>query len=225
MKLKINNEVFDVEVHHKRIKNVYFKMKAPYQVVVSAPHHVDLNRISNVLLDKSEWILKHRYHLISKNRNGYQSIEDTVCFLGKRYSLFVNGGTVDDVQFDGISFHVTCCQKDVTQIIEKYFKDFFESIILNERQKWDELVKAYGVYRLPIISFRKLKGKWGFCRPSKSQIVLSSTLGFYPIECFRYVLLHEYAHLIEANHSKAFYRIIEKAMPDYKVFVKILKNL
>jgi predicted metal-dependent hydrolase len=36
------------------------------------------------------------------------------------------------------------------------------------------------------------------------------------------VLLHEYAHLLEANHSKRFYAIIESYMPEYKIYRKLL---
>ena len=36
------------------------------------------------------------------------------------------------------------------------------------------------------------------------------------IEFIEYVILHEFVHFIQPNHSKAFYAIIENYMPDYK---------
>ena len=38
-----------------------------------------------------------------------------------------------------------------------------------------------------------------------------------------YVVVHELAHLIEMNHSKKFYEIIAKILPDYKYRKKLLK--
>ena len=37
-----------------------------------------------------------------------------------------------------------------------------------------------------------------------------------PDEIIDYVVVHELAHIKEKNHSKAFYTVIEKYMPDYK---------
>ena len=52
--------------------------------------------------------------------------------------------------------------------------------------------------------------------PSKNQITLNLQLIHYDEKFIEYVVLHEYAHLIQPNHSKAFYHVIEKYMPDYK---------
>ena len=38
----------------------------------------------------------------------------------------------------------------------------------------------------------------------------------YPVEFIEYVILHEFAHFVHPNHSRAFYALIEKYMPDYK---------
>ncbi|HCK88937.1 MAG TPA: M48 family peptidase, partial [Erysipelotrichaceae bacterium] len=37
------------------------------------------------------------------------------------------------------------------------------------------------------------------------------------------VLLHEYAHLLVPNHSKAFYDIVRKYMPEWKTYSDMLK--
>ena len=43
-------------------------------------------------------------------------------------------------------------------------------------------------------------------------------------EAIDYVIVHELAHTFEHNHGKAFYKIIEKYMPDYKRRVQMLKE-
>ena len=62
----------------------------------------------------------------------------------------------------------------------------------------------------------KMTSRWGSCMPKKNQITLNSQLIHYQERFIDYVVIHEYAHLIQPNHSKAFYSIIEKYMPDYK---------
>ena len=68
-----------------------------------------------------------------------------------------------------------------------------------------------------------MKSRWGVCFPNKHSITLSTRLIHYPVECFEYVLLHEYAHFLVPNHSKEFYEVIEKYMPDYKERIKKMR--
>ncbi len=43
-------------------------------------------------------------------------------------------------------------------------------------------------------------------------------------EVVDYVVVHELCHLIEMNHSKAFWAQVERLMPDYKKQRKWLKE-
>ena len=45
-----------------------------------------------------------------------------------------------------------------------------------------------------------------------------------PSEVLDYVVVHELCHRKEMNHSRAFWREIEKVMPDYKKSVLWLNN-
>lgn len=56
---------------------------------------------------------------------------------------------------------------------------------------------------------------WGSCS-SRGQINLSSRLLFAPAEVVDYVIIHELAHLVEANHSERFWAIVSDIMPDYR---------
>ncbi len=56
---------------------------------------------------------------------------------------------------------------------------------------------------------------WGSCSP-QGNINLSTRLLFAPREVQDYVILHELAHLVEANHSDRFWAVIAQYMPDYK---------
>ena len=69
---------------------------------------------------------------------------------------------------------------------------------------------------------KKKKSYFGVCT-SENHIRFSYQLMRYPEEAIDYVVLHELAHTVHHNHSKAFWALVEKYMPDYKQRRRLLK--
>lgn len=77
------------------------------------------------------------------------------------------------------------------------------------------LNKKYFHMKVGRILFKYQKARWGSCS-SKGNINISTRLLFAPDDVLEYVCIHELAHLIEPNHSKRFWNLVKKAVPDYK---------
>lgn len=58
--------------------------------------------------------------------------------------------------------------------------------------------------------------RWGSCHTVKNIITLNSRLIEVPKEAVEYVVLHEFAHFLQPNHSRAFYAVVERYMPDWR---------
>ena len=54
------------------------------------------------------------------------------------------------------------------------------------------------------------KSRWGSCSPQDRTIRLSLELSSYPAWVRDYVIVHELAHLIVADHSASFWRIVNR---------------
>ena len=65
------------------------------------------------------------------------------------------------------------------------------------------------------------KKRFGSCSSSGS-ITLSCFLMLYPMAAAEYVAVHELCHLVYMNHSKEFYALVEKHMPDFRAREKLL---
>ena len=65
-------------------------------------------------------------------------------------------------------------------------------------------------------SLRKMKTLWGSCSYQDRTIRFNSLLYYMSDSFTEYIVLHEMAHLFVHNHSKDFYKIITKFMPNYK---------
>lgn len=68
------------------------------------------------------------------------------------------------------------------------------------------------------------KTRFGSCS-GKNSICFSYRLMQYSMDAIDYVVVHELAHIKHKNHSKKFYDLIEKYLPDYKERQRLLKNL
>ena len=58
--------------------------------------------------------------------------------------------------------------------------------------------------------------RWGVCNTKLKKVTLNSELVYKDMKCLDYVIVHELSHLIEANHSKRFWSLVEENCPDYK---------
>lgn len=72
------------------------------------------------------------------------------------------------------------------------------------------------------ISASSAKSRFASCN-SLGNLSFSFRLCLYPNEAIDYVVVHELAHMVEMNHSKRFWAVVEKYMPDYKARQKLLK--
>ncbi len=77
----------------------------------------------------------------------------------------------------------------------------------------------------PVIKFRKMVSQWGNCYPKKGVLTFNTNLMYASYECIEYVVLHEFTHFLEANHSGKFYKELEKTCPDWKERREKLKEI
>ena len=65
--------------------------------------------------------------------------------------------------------------------------------------------------------------RFGSCS-SQNALCFSYILMRYPEEAIDYVVVHELAHIKHHNHSRSFYALVGKYMPDYKRREKMLRE-
>ena len=73
------------------------------------------------------------------------------------------------------------------------------------------------------ITIRNQKTRWGSCS-SKGNLNFNCLLMLMPDKVLDYVVVHELCHLKQMNHSKKFWKEVERYMPDYKNYKKWLNE-
>ncbi len=78
-----------------------------------------------------------------------------------------------------------------------------------------------GVYHT--ITVRDQKSRWGSCS-SRGTLSFNYRLIFAPPRVLDYVVVHELCHLTHMDHSANFWGMVERVMPDYRVYKQWLKE-
>jgi len=99
--------------------------------------------------------------------------------------------------------------------IARALRDFYEAQARADIGRW---LPAYlpGLPRPPSrIRLRVLSSQWGSLAPDGT-LTLDLALVLGRPAAFEYVLVHELCHLVHADHSRAFWREVEKRCPDWR---------
>lgn len=73
------------------------------------------------------------------------------------------------------------------------------------------------------LSVRDPKSRWGSCAPD-GRLSFSWRLVLAPPSVLDYVVAHEVAHLVEANHGPAFWALVERLDPEFAAAKRWLKQ-
>ncbi|WP_455203857.1 M48 family metallopeptidase [Kaarinaea lacus] len=91
---------------------------------------------------------------------------------------------------------------------------------LSQKAKYHLKMALDDICRETGLSYRKLtvraqKTRWGSCSQQKN-ISLNRSLMFLPAPLLRYLLIHELCHTVHLNHSRAYWALVARWVPDYK---------
>ncbi len=90
-------------------------------------------------------------------------------------------------------------------------------------QKVEQFNKIYR-YRVNIIRIKNQKSRWGSCS-EKGNLNFNYRIALLPERIVDYIIVHELCHLGEFNHSKKFWNLVAKTIPDYVDIRMELKKL
>lgn len=78
-------------------------------------------------------------------------------------------------------------------------------------------------FRYNTINIKNQKTRWGSCS-KKGNLNFNYKISFLPSLISDYLIVHELCHLKEFNHSKGFWKLVEKTIPNYKSIKSELKK-
>lgn len=205
----------------KQVKNINMRISSKGEVVVSANPFVSMDKIDDFVSSKVSWIVKHQKSM--QERSQKSMIDDKhIVLFGNSLKIRKTTGKYNHVSYDKDTLYVQCReQADPEKVIRQFLDKLCRDVFLDIATLTFRSLSDYHL-EFPDVKIRDMKSRWGSCTPAKNSITLNRKLIHYPFEFIEYVVLHEFVHFIQPNHSKAFYNIIENYMPDYKTRMEMV---
>ncbi len=187
------------------------------ELVVRAPNRLSVEKIEQFIDKKHDWINKKSESIQSKKIQKTSYIEgEKFLYLGNRYPLNINSKNPKKLAFNGNTFSLHSGGKEE---FLAWYKAAFKKIALPRLEYYAKNHKFnYNQVRL-----KSQKTLWGSCSGSNN-INLNYLLICAPIAVVDYVIVHELCHTVHKNHSKDFWSLVEKILPNYKTNKSWLKD-
>ena len=213
-------------------KNCYIQIKNG-TVIIKVTRLTTEAFIMKFLNEKKEWILSNveKYEDNPTKNMHYENL-DYIYVLGKKYILRIlrkenikRSKVYLDTDINSLMVIIpnTISKYDevdkVKALIDKYYKDIAKEEVT---ACMNDLIERTGLKPDKIV-IKNLSATWGICS-SKRVISINQNLMMYSRHSIEYVCLHELCHLRHMNHSKEFWDLVEKYLPDYKLAKKELKE-
>ena len=186
-------------------------------IKVFAPLGTSLRKIEEKIKEKARWILKHQGEFLSyqpltparKYING-----ETHLYLGRQYMLFAEVAKKNEVKvYRGKLLVSHKAYTKVETVLKKWYKEKakeYFSLVLKEKIF---LFLKFAIAE-PSLVIREMSKRWGSCT-AKGKIILNPELIKAPKGSIEYVIIHELCHLVYYNHTKDFYNLQQRIMPDW----------
>lgn len=216
----------EYELVRSKIKNMYILIRNG-KVIVKVPKAISDNRIRNFINSKEEWINKKLKEFEKKSFKEKSYVSGEVFkVLGNDYTLNIEYGDFEKASVNLNNGYINICVSEncetvkIKELIEKMYYKIALMIVDKSVNMWKNILKIAP----DVVVIKKLKTAWGKCN-SKGKITINPDLMKYDQRVVDYVVLHEFCHLRYMNHSKDFWNMVSKYMPDYKLLRNELKNV
>ena len=233
MKLKYNNEIIQIHIKRSKRKTMSMSVNKDGSVTVKAPlRYPSDSEVLRFTEQKIDWILKQRVRqqeredmkLVRRFETDY-----SFPYLGEECLVEMQSAKKTNIAYeDGkIVIKTPFCEflknnyeadenkKAIEKLqsdLKKWYKNQAYAYVSKRVEHYQNII---GV-TVTDVSIKSRKRQWGSC-DSNGCLTFSWRLVMARPEAIDYVVIHELCHRKHMDHSRDFWNLVQKYMPDFKL--------
>ena len=226
--VEYNGEIIEYVVERKKIKNCYISVKDG-KVIVKVPNRISDKKVKELIEKRANWIIDNVKKQKQKIRPPHEYVDgEKFRILGKDAILDISYENIKQPKVKLLTENLNVIvpveyEQNDRKIIENAIESFYNELAEKEVEKAMRKMSMKVGLVPNRYKIKKLKSTWGNCSTTRN-ISINKNIIFYSRHSIEYVCLHELCHLRYMNHSKDFWNLVERNMPDYKLAEQELKE-
>ena len=202
-------------------KTVSIIIRANSDVDVLAPSRMPTSIIEQFVSSKAAWI-KRKLHYNNEIKASVQPKSftkgESFLFLGEPLNLAIATGKRAVEAGDGqllVTIPASTKIENKTDLIRRLIEKWYRAQAEVHLQQRTEQLATLIDKRPKLVAVKGYKSRWGSCHID-GRIYFNWRLIMAPTWVIDYVIVHELCHLIQHNHSKNYWSLVEAVMPDFR---------
>jgi predicted metal-dependent hydrolase len=184
---------------------------------VRAPRYVSIREIEVALTERDAWILRSLDEWRARRRDVFPRAWKSgalILYLGRELRLAVHPSRKRAVAADLINLSVLHPEPSDERGVEALVTRWLREEALRLLAPRVAEIAARVVAAPPTFKLSNARSEWGSCN-QHGVIRVSWRLVQLPPDLASYIVAHEVAHLVEMNHSKRFWNLVETLHPGH----------
>ncbi len=203
-------------------KSISLSVTREGRLVVRAPKRASMAVIEEAVKKRSLWILEKQQQSLARLDRFPVHVYaegEAFLFLGKDLTLYYSANAKKAFASGSVLFVPANKREKAAQAVETWYK---EQARVHFASRLEYFSAAMGV-RYTSLRLSSAAARWGSCGVNGS-INLAWRLVAAPDWAVDYVVVHELAHILNRDHSAAFWAEVGRILPDYKKRRKALNE-
>ena len=211
----------DFAVVRRRRKTLEIAVEPDASVVVAAPLGAPIAAIAEKVQKRAGWIRRQQRffsHFMPRTPAWRYLAGETHLYLGRQYRLKVVRSGRWGVEMTRGFITVRTREPDRLEVTRRLVERWYRK---QARTKFEERLEVSlarfpdpEAFRPAGLIVRRMDKRWGSLSPS-GRLLLNRRLIESPVNTIDYVIAHELCHMAEPHHGAAFYRLLDRVMPDW----------
>ena len=202
----------EYSIIRSRRKTLCLSINAEGNLIVRAPYRTSVEEIRTFVSRHERWAAKR---LLAYENAPKLNVSDgaELSIFGRKFIIQEGGARISS---DNIFLPANCKDETLRALLKRESARYMLTLTEN-------IAAIYG-FMFSRVRISSARGRWG-SYSRKGTVSYSFRIAFLPPDLAEYVAVHELCHSKHFDHSPAFWREVEKILPDYRARRKRLKSM